>query len=380
MQIAPYFTPYNGGQERYIYHLSRHLIRMGNEVDIITSNYPPNKETEEIDGINVRRYYCVARPLRNPLSPGFLLLGKRFREYDIVHTHNEHSSAAMVAAFFKDRYHAPLILTCHGQLRFGDYLSDTIEKWYSTSLGRLIFGKSDRIVALSDTDKQYISSFGIHEKKISVIPNAIDPEQLGHPSIDGAACEAVREKYSLAGKRIVLFVGQVIRRKGIEYLIKAIPRVLQHVRRSDVIFVLTGIGDYLFDARRDAKTMEIEENILFTGLISMEDLIALYKISDIFVLPSLSEGLPTCILEAMFFGLPVVGTDIPGVRDHFKDHILLVPPRDDGALADAVIRLLEDEELARRLSGDGRKLVMSKYVWNAVTENYIAMYKGLVRG
>jgi len=376
VQYAPYFIPYTGGQENYIYNLSKHLVKNANQVNILTANYPECKAKESIKGILVSRYPCFARPLRNPIVPKLLSPDENISDYDIIHTHNEHSFAAMAAARISKKKNIPLIVTCHGQLRFGNPLYDSIERLYNKSIGRSVFEKSDVIVALSSSDRDYISSFGIDEDKIIVIPNAIDPSDLERYRLKSDELESFREWYNLSDKRVVLFVGQIIQRKGISYLLKSIPQILRK-SKEETSFVFVGKGDALKDSLCLAQELEIEGNVIFTGAVSARDLVAFYQISDLFVLPSLSEGLPTSILEAMYFGIPVVSTDIPGVRDHFSEFALLVSPRDEDALADAVHTLLTDRDLAKSLSRKGKALVASQYTWDRVTREYEMIYSNL---
>lgn len=348
---------------------------MGHEVHVIASNFPKAKEFEVIDGITIERCSCLIRPLRNPIAPGMLRLGKKIKEFDVIHTHNEHSFAAMAATYFRRKIDAPLILTCHGQLIFGNKIADYFERIYSRIIGRKIFKIVDHIITLSSSDKQYVSSFGIDLDKIGILPNAIDSEEMFklNQNFENFDSDAFIQKYRLDGKRIILFVGPVIRRKGVEYLIKAIPTVLKD-GRDDITFVLVGGGDFLDKTRQLIKMINMEDHVVLTGIISDHELIKFYKCADLFVLPSLSEGVPTSILEAMYFGLPVVATDIPGVKDHFKDVALLVPPKNEDRLAEAIIRLLDDKELTRRLSKTGGELVKSRYTWDAVAREYEKIY------
>jgi len=377
LQVAPYFIPYPGGQERYVYNLSKYLVKMGHEVHVITSNYPKTKSFEEIDGITIERHKVFARILRNPITPGFLKIRGMIRNFDIVHMHNEHSFSAMITAYQKKRYDFPLILTNHGQLRFGNFFSDAFEKIYSQSVGKNIFRAASRIVALSSSDAEYISSLGIESKKISILPNAIDSSEfVPYSNLDNID---FLKRYNVEGKRIVLFVGQIIQRKGIEYLLKSAKYVMELSHENNIVFFVIGKGGFLEKAKNIVKNLNISELIVFTGKIPFGELVEAYKSADVFVLPSLSEGLPTTILEAMYFGLPVIATDIPGVRDHFRNRALLVPPKNEYKLAEAIIKLLKDEELAKRLSTNGKELVKSKYTWDIVSKKYEDLYKETVR-
>jgi glycosyltransferase involved in cell wall biosynthesis len=374
VQFVPYFPPYFGGQENYIFNLSKHLITLGHEVHIITSNYPNSEPFQTIDGISIERHPCLARPLRNPIVPNMFNQQETLKHYDIVHTHNEHSFPSVIAAKKKNIIKKPLVLTCHGQLKFGNLLFDGIEKIYSKHIGRYVFTKSDRIVALSNSDSDYIMSFGIKQEKIVTIPNAIDPLNYTHHDMSQTTLDTFKSKYNLTNKRIILYVGQMIQRKGINFLINAIPIIKEKLKDKELMFIFVGSGDVLEALKKQTKKLEIESSVLFTGSVNTEDLFMFYKSSELYVLPSLSEGLPTTILEAMYFGLPVISTNIPGIRDHFFDSALLVPHRDEHALAESIITLLSDKVFAKKLSQIGKQLVLSRYTWDRVAKEYEDLY------
>lgn len=378
LQVSPYFHPYNGGQEVFVYNLSKNLIKAGHEVHVITSNYPSTSDSEIFDGINIKRYRCVSRPLRNPIAPQFLRLGKRLKDYDVIHMHNEHSFPSMVIANLKEINAKPLIITTHGQLKFGNYSKDFIEKIYNKTIGKRVFRKCDAIIALSESDKDYIASLGIDSEKIEIIPNAIDPLFLDYETMKACGEAYLLKKPQFRNKKIVLFVGPVIRRKGVEYLIRAIPYVLKSIASNEILFIITGSGDYINEAIVMAKKLNIEKFINFTGHLSIKDLKSIYAISTMFVLPSLSEGLPTSILEAMYFGLPVVSTDIPGIRDHFRKTAKLVQPKNEEALAKAIIELLSDQDLSAKMSREAKAQIINKYTWQIIAKKYLEEYERII--
>jgi len=378
LQLVPYFPPYIGGQERYVYNLSKYLVRMGHEVHIVTSNFPKTKEHEIIEGITVERYRCLARPLRNPITPGFLTLGKKIKEFDVVHTHNEHSFAAMMATYFRRRTNVPLILTCHGQLRFGNFFADKFESIYSRSVGRRILDTVDAICVNSTMDKDYLLSLDRDLiTKIKVLSNAIDPQFL--ENLDSKPVHSELVEQIKCDSKIILYVGRLIRRKGLEWLIKAINIIVNELNRNDISVVLVGNGEDKTYFRDLVNKYCLNNRVLFLGEMSDCELVHYYKNSNVFVLPSLSEVCPTVVLEAMYFGLPVIATDIPGVKDHFNDVALLVPPKNENRLADAIIKLLDDEKLKGRLSKTGEELVKRKYTWDVVSREYEKVYIELLR-
>jgi glycosyltransferase involved in cell wall biosynthesis len=376
LQLAPYFHPYKGGQEKYIYNLSKHLVKIGHEVHVVTADFPKSQECEVLDGIIIERHNCLIRPLRNPITPDFLKMENQLKKYDIVHTHNEHSFAAMVAAYFRTRINVPLVLTCHGRLEFGTVLNDELVKIYDFYIGRKIFEIADVICANSIMDRDYLSSFDPNlYKKIKLLSNAIDPDVLRN--LEGICLQS--EALFQHDSKIILFVGRLIKRKGIEWLIKAMDIIVNREKRNDALAILIGTGEDKSHFENLVMKYNLESHIALLGELSDQELIYFYKKSHIFVLPSLSEVCPTVILEAMYFGLPVVATKIPGIEDHFSSSALLIPPKDEIALAKALIHLLDNDILSEKMGFQGMKLVNERYTWDKISMLYDDIYKNLAK-
>jgi glycosyltransferase involved in cell wall biosynthesis len=369
LQVCPYFYPYLAGQEIFVLELSKQLIKSGHSVTVYTSNHSYLPVYEKIQEIDVFRFKMIFNPLNNPICPGFFNIYKKIRDFDIIHVHNEHSFVTLITYLINLFLKKPIVLTCHGQLRFDNYWKDLFEKIYSRTVGKFIFDNIDKVAALSDSDKKYLISIGVDPVKIVIIPNAINHEYLDNISYNKKMQEKNDEK-------ILLYVGVLIKRKGVEYLIRSIPDIIKHNRVSCII---VGKGDYREQLETLVDKLNLADNIIFKGSVSTEELYFYYNTADIFVLPSVSEGLPTTILEAMYFGLPVVTTDIPGIRDHFSDSAILVPPKNEKELANAIIRVLNDLPLRESLSGRGKELVREKYTWDKVSNAYINIYHELLK-
>lgn len=373
VQVTPYYPPHTGGIERYVHNLSRALADRGHEVTVLTANIPVGSPVEIDDGVTVKRSTCLARPFSDPFVPSFFRLGRELAGADVLHVHNAYSCAALGGAFARRRYGVPTVLTHHGQHLFGSPLKDLVVTLYRKTVERRLVNGIDRVVVLSPSDAAYVSTFGVETERIAVIPNAICPQDF-LSQIDGDT-GGFDERYRLNGRKRILFVGQISTRKGVDVLVRAASLVVKGQNGNAPVFVFAGDGDYLDPARQLACSYGIEDYVRFPGKVSFRDLVSAYRSSDLYVLPSLSEGMPTVILEAMFFGLPVVTTDLPCLRDNFGDHAVLVPPRDEHALARAVMGLLDDPERCRRLSEGGQAFVRSNYTWDKVVLAYERLYE-----
>jgi len=250
---------------------------------------------------------------------------------------------------------------------------------YSKIFGKLVFSKCDKIIVLSKSDEEYVLSFGIKPNKIEVIPNAIDHFRYREIINDINFETEFIKRYKLSNRIKFLYVGQIIERKGLIYLLNAINLLKEKKYFHDLLFIMIGNGELLKKLKEDAEKLQIKDNIIFTGTISEKELCNFYYFSDFFILPSLSEGLPTTILEAMFFNLPVISTNIPGIRDHFLDKCYLVPPADDMAIVHGIDFMLNNPDYSLSLSKKGKKYICNNYVWNSVAKKIETLYYSLIK-
>lgn len=367
LQVSPYFHPYVGGQERYVKNLAQALVKHGHQVEVSTSNFPKWKKCELVDGIKIRRFDVIGRPLNNPISPTlFFHLLKHCKHFDIIHTHNEHAAPSLCCAIAKSHRNFPLVVTCHGQLKFDDFAKDLIETVYSKTLGARILRKADKIITLSDSDRKYIHSLGVPREKIKLIPNGVDLAEYNFRHNDPP------RGMIFEGKRIVLFVGPLLKRKGPQVLIQAIPLIIRE--HPDTVFVFVGGGDFKEEVEKLSRKLHVEKYTCFTGYIPEGQLSYFYQRSDIVVLPSFSEGFPFTVLDAMAFSKPVVSTLLPCFKECLSESAFLVPPGDFEGLAHAVISLLGDRKLAIELGARGHRLIETKFSWNAIVKKILEVY------
>jgi glycosyltransferase involved in cell wall biosynthesis len=367
LQVSPYFDPYVGGQERYVRSLARALVDRGHIVEVYTSNFPRGKKYEVMDGIKVRRFDILCRPLNNPISHTLPFhLVKHCKDFDIVHAHNEHAATSLCCAFAKSHLKIPLVVTCHGQLRFDNLAKDLFERIYNKMVGSKLLKKTDKVITLSDSDRRYLHSLGVPLEKIRVIPSGVDLArynfELSNP----------RKRFRFEEKQVVLFVGPLLKRKGPQLLVKAIPFIIKE--QPDVVFVFVGKGNFKEEAEKLSWKLNVEKYVCFTDYIPDNQLRYLYQRSDLVVLPSISEGFPYTILDALAFSKPVVSTLIPCFEEYLSGSALLVPPEDFKALAYAVTSLLSNEKLARNVGQRGHRLIETCFRWDLVVEKVLDVY------
>jgi glycosyltransferase involved in cell wall biosynthesis len=181
-------------------------------------------------------------------------------------------------------------------------------------------------------------------------------------------------------RKQILFVGRFVERKGVEYLIRAMPDITAKV---DSELVLVGTGDLEQELRDLARSLGVEQRVKFAGIISNEDLENRYRDADVFVLPSIvdskgdTEGLGVVLIEALAHDTPVVASKVGGIVDIVKHREtgMLVPEKDPSALAAAVVEVLKNEDLARRLAEDGKRFVKEKFDWDKLAGQLHEIYE-----
>ncbi len=214
--------------------------------------------------------------------------------------------------------------------------------------------RCDIAVAVNNQTKKILTNF-VDKDKIEVIPIGVNTETFGYNPIPH--------------NHDILSVGVHIKRKGFEYLIEALSIVIREL--PNVRLHLTSIGPRTEHLKKLVRKLNLNKNVIFWGRVDDKKLLELYKICRIFVHPSLSEGFCHTTLEAMSTGRPVVSTKTVGSEmvEHGKTG-LIVPPADSEALAEAILKLLSDYDLAYKMGKRAREVVEKRYDWNIVAKRY----------
>jgi len=193
-----------------------------------------------------------------------------------------------------------------------------------------------------------------------------------YTAVSSSLKKKLRKELNLPEKTTLLFVGWLIPRKDPETLIRAFAQL-----KKDVQLVIVGSGILENEMKNLANELKINDDIIFAGAKSPEEMYSWYGAANMFVLPSLSEGRPNVILEAMASELPIVATNIGGTNEVIRDgkNGLLFPVKDVDALAKAMTKILKDKKLTPALSKSARDdIVNMGYTWESCAKKYIEIY------
>lgn len=233
--------------------------------------------------------------------------------------------------------------------------------------------RADKVRCVSKALIEQAKKAGIPEGKLALVPSRCDVKKFD-PDDWRQEGEKLREELGLTDKKVLVFVGTLSVHKGVAYLIEALPKVAEI--HPDVCLLIIGSGDLEEELKRLSRDLKVADMILFLGRIPHEQVPAYLATADIFILPSLDEGMPRVVMEAMAMKLPMVASSVGGVPELIKDEEtgFLVPPADPQALANALRALLASDEKAYEMGERGRKIIVENYSF----EKGIEQYKGLI--
>jgi glycosyltransferase involved in cell wall biosynthesis len=332
-----------GGAEKHLLALCRELNKNPEqfEVSLVCLCEGPLKENAENEGIAV---YSI--PMRNSLDLTIIWKLTKLIKYlniDIVHTHG--SRANLVARLAAKRLGLPIVTTVHSSLA-QDYKS----RWAAlaaVTLDKLTTPWATRVITISNYLQQEVKNRGA--KRVTTIYNGIDPQALqGINLVDHLLQElGMHTEGPLIGT-----IGRLHPVKGQHYFLEAAALVA--TSHPTAKFILVGDGPLEAELRGQTRALGLEDKVIFTGYYPhVERILA---VLDVFCLPSLAEGMGLVLLEAMYFGKPVVASNVGGIPEIVKSGVngLLVPPADARLLATAISRLLDDPTLAAKLGASGQ--------------------------
>lgn len=370
--ITREFPPESGGIGYYINNLSKGLIKKGHKVTVITRGSTHRLEKEVIDGIAVfKATFFPLYPFQMPLHGLFVnsLVKSLEPEISLVHLHSPLTPSIKTAL--------PIITTVHTAMRIDSRYHEVVDPYsfaervqsmyFSPFVESQLLRLSDIITAVSPTVASELNGYGVDSSKVKVLWNGVD-EKTFSPT----ANKEKLEKY-------VLYTGVLRARKGLFDLIKCAILVRKTI--PDIKFVICGTGPLLQQLTEQVRNVGLEEQVIFLGRVDRKKFIQICQNATIQVVPSIYEGLPTVLLEAMACGLPVVATNIGGIRDIISSNVngLLVPPGSPVKMAKMIEILWTDQSLRKKLGNNARETILKNYTWDKITNNFIHLYEDLLQ-
>lgn len=389
-RLRPLFS----GQGVQVEELCRELARRGLPATILTAGQGRNPPWENVDGYRIRRLRADIPWLSPHLRPGrfrseifglraFIWLMLHGWRTQVLHAHAL-SDALYSSWLFARLRGIPLIfeMTLMGT---DDALSFAANRNRFSRLRNGMFRRCDGYVAISPALARSYEQAGLPQEKLRLIPQGVDIERF-RPSEDvGALREALGIPVQGA---VVVFVGSLIERKGIDLLLAAWEKI--HADRPDATLVMVGRNEFADDPAAvvflDNHLANLSESarrrVLQAGL--RPDVDEYLRAADVFAFPSRREGFGTVMIEAMASGLPCVVSELTDITDYIfatdGSTGVVVPPNDANALARELCRLLADPDRAATMGIAARRRATERFSVSQVAENYLDFYARLAAG
>jgi len=373
------FLPHVGGIEKVVNEQSKRLQKR-NFSPLIVTNRIDTPKSYVVDGVPVKCYeslntgFRLGIPYSIPTIPSFPTFLKAVKSSKIVHAHGHPYLTSLTAAKLAKLCNKPFVLTQHNTFIDYNNVFDHVERLNDLTVGKQNLKSADKIIAISSATKDYVLRLGAKPSKVKVIYNGVDLARFR--PIAGKADE-MRKKLRIPQKAIVaLTVRRLVYKNGVDTLIDAANIAVK--KNPRIVFLVVGKGPDMERVKLQVAQLGIEANFRLAGFVSDEDLPLYYNVADLFVLPSKSgEGLPLVALEAMASGLPVIATDVGGIREILmKDYGKLVTPKQPELLAKAVLDFATVDFSSRR--GELRAMVEKRFSWDANVERLIEIYEELI--
>jgi glycosyltransferase involved in cell wall biosynthesis len=377
--ISYEFPPVGGGTGKAVYYTSREFVKMGHEVAVLTLRFQKQLREEVIDGIKVYRISALRKKLHqsNPPEIATFSLSGIFCAGKIAEIFKPDLSMAyftipsgVISLWLKKTKRIPYVTLLRGQDVPG-WLPEVLRGYHAFCMPMIkyIWNMSEKVIANS-RGLAVMANKSAPNLEIISIPNGIDTQKYS-PFFD---------HYDRGKKVSIFFSGRLRFQKGLNYLIESISQIHDQKLKEegnipDFCLKIAGSGPKEGSLRMMVREKGLGDVVHFLGYLNEEELIEEYHRSDIFVNPSLNEGMPNSVLEAMACGLPCIVSNIEGNDELVIDgkNGLLIKPKDILDLAGSIEKLLVDTPLRRAMGSFGREFVMRNFTWQKTAEKLMAI-------
>lgn len=388
--VNNFFPPRASGSAHLTEELAARLVRAGHDVLVLTAAWRGAPADEARDGYRVRRLPSATLPkLKFAFNFDVVFtasprnLGRVFRildEFapDVLHQHGQFFDLTWMSSLWARRRRVPTVLSVHTRLEHPNRLYGAVMWLADVTVVRACMALSRPTVVVMDRLMHaYIRSrYRIPDDRMAPIPVGVDPRRF-----DGGDGARVREEHGLGDRPVILSVGHVIPIRNRLTLVRAMPCVLERLPEA-VLVVVGAVYDDRFLAVADE--LGLAEHVVLTDAVPKDDVPAYVAAADVEVHDLEGIGLGMASLEVMAAGVPTIAAVRP---DNFLDvelesgrNVLLVPPEDPVALADTIVEVLGDPELARGVGAGQQALIRKHFAFDVVAARHMDLYERLAEG
>ena len=363
-----------GGIARVVHDLSKRLIKDGHEVTVVTYKDGDTPAYENDKGVEV---YRVENYMIHPnnfidwiMQLNFNLIAKATEiiqkkgKFDVIHAHDW--LVANAAKTLKNSFGIPIVATIHAtEAGRNSGIHDDTQRYINDTEWLLTYEATEVIVNSNYMKGHVQGLFGLPFDKINVIPNGINLSNFNGIERD----YDFRRQYAMDNEKIILYVGRLVYEKGVQHLISAMPKILEHYH--DAKLVIAGKGGMLDELRAQVNSMGLSNKVYFTGYLNAKQVQKMYKCADVAVFPSTYEPFGIVALEAMLAGVPTVVSDVGGLNEIIthRENGMKSYAGNSNSIADSVLSLLYDKQLAANVAKKAKVKVKEEFNWNKIAQD-----------
>jgi len=368
-----------GGLAQHVYDLTNALAENGIDVHLITSGGQGAPTFEKVQGVNVYRVepYQISSPdfvtwvaqFNVALLERAISISSDLGEINILHAHDW--LVAYAARALKHSWEIPLVATIHATEYGRNHGLHNDTQRHISDIEWWLAYESWRVICCSHyMEGELRHVFQIPRDKIKVIPNGVD-----HTNFKIRESNVRRSDYAAPDEKIVFYVGRLVREKGVQVLLDAVPEILAHHPQTK--FVIAGKGPFMDSLKRQAMINGIANRVYFTGYIDDTVRNNLYSWADVAVFPSLYEPFGIVALESMAARTPVVVTDCGGLGEIINHGIdgLKAYTGDSHSLAQNILAVLKQPQLGTKLKENAYKRVLNEFNWGKIAWQTASVYR-----
>lgn len=352
-----------GGVETHMIDLARGLKRKGYDPLVVSFG---GKLVEKLAAEGVSHVKLPVHS-KNPVTIGNMIgpMKKVLADnrVELVHAHSRVPAWISYIALRMMKRHTPFLTTCHST--------------YSVHVGSRVMNWSDNMIAVSEfVMKHMLENFGTDPKLINVVHNGVSPGIYDESKTAELKSRYYEEFGIPAGAKVAGMVASLTPRKGYIHFLRAARKIKEET--GNVVFLGVGGGPQREELEHKAREFGLEDSFRFPGIRG--DVRDMLHFFDVFVLSSWSEGLPYVILEAMCMGRPIVSTDVGGIPEAIKhrENGMLVKPGDEDTLAENIMEVISNDDLARTLGAAARRTVVESFTVEKMVNKTEAIYKKIL--
>lgn len=378
-----------GGPVSVIHQNALELKKRGHTITVCASNLLDKHSRigtgsfeKDIDGIRVvylNTYLFSNWP--GSLGPTFLSLPawrwlrQEVAKADVIHVNGFRNIFALMSTFFAGQLGKPVVMQPHGGF---PHIVNSIQlkKWFDKLFVKPLFKNVNFFVALQPIEKQQIITAGGRSDRIEIVANGLGLL----PKVRAAYKGLFKRRFDIAAEEeIILFLGRINRKKGTDILVEAFAKIPDIIRQKSRLVIAGPDDGQLNEVQEMVTQYGLTDKVIFTGLLSGDDVHAAYIDADLFVLPCRTDTFPMAILEACRSGTPMVITETCEIADMLAQKVATIVPVNPESIALAMTDLLENKELQEQYRENCQALMQSVFSIEAVGDKLEAIYSKAIQ-